>query len=130
MLCTKAERARIAKKAREENVEKKKGPPSPVHHPSPAKKPSPTREVAQTMEEAERWVEEARWLEEVGELPSLLPTQELAQMAVEAGPSALGEEPAKRKLHPTVGGKAPQKEFLKAAKVKKTRKYWPGTVAL
>ena len=27
-------------------------------------------------------------------------------------------------------GKAPQKEFLQAGKVKKTRKYWPGTVAL
>ena len=29
-------------------------------------------------------------------------------MAAEARPSALGEEPAKRKLCPTVGGKAPQ----------------------
>ena len=45
-------------------------------------------------------------------------------------PSALGEEPVRRKLHPTMGGKAPQKEFLMAGKVKKTRKYWPGTVAL
>ena len=55
VLCTKAERARIAKKAREERVEKKKnGPPSPVHHPSPAKRPSPTREVEQMMDEAER----------------------------------------------------------------------------
>ena len=52
-------------------------------------------------------------------------------MAVEAGPSALGqEEPVRRKLQPTMGGKAPQKEFLQAGKVKKTRKYWPGTVAL
>ena len=51
-------------------------------------------------------------------------------MALEAGPSALGEEPVRRKLYPTMGGKAPQKEFLKAGKVKKTRKYWPGTVAL
>ena len=53
-------------------------------------------------------------------------------MAVEAGPSALGkEEPVRRKLQPTVGGKAPpQKEFLQAGKVKKTGKYWPGTVAL
>ena len=73
MLHTKAERARIAKKAREENVEKK-GPPSPVHHPSPAKKPSPAREVDQMMEEAERQVEEARWLEEVGQLLSSSPT--------------------------------------------------------
>ena len=28
-----------------------------------------------------------------------------------------------------MGGKVPQKEFLQAGKVKKTRKYWPGTVA-
>ena len=146
---TKAERARLAKEAKKE-VEKakgarrekerarqareenaaKKGPPSPVHHPSPVKRPSPVREVEQMLEEAERWVEEARRLEEVGQSPSLLPTQQLAQMAVEAGPSVLGEEPARRKLHPTMGGKAPQKEFLKAGKVKKPRKYWPGTVAL
>ena len=51
-------------------------------------------------------------------------------MAAEAGPSALGEEPVRRKLNPTMGGKAPQKEFLMAGKVKKTRKYQPGTVAL
>ena len=52
-------------------------------------------------------------------------------MAVEAGPSKLGgEEPAHKKLHPNVGGKVPQKEFLQASKVKKTRKYRPGTVAL
>ena len=65
-----------------------------------------------------------------GQSLSSLPTRQLAQMAVEARPSALGEEPAQRKLCPTVGGKAPRKEFLKAGKVKKTRKYWPGTVAL
>ena len=51
-------------------------------------------------------------------------------MAAEAGPSALGVEPVRRKLQPTMGGKAPQKEFLQGDKVKKTRKYWPGTVAL
>ena len=52
-------------------------------------------------------------------------------MAVEAGPSDLGgEELVRRKLWPTMGGKAPWKEFLRAGKVKKTRKYWPGTVAL
>ena len=75
-------------------------------------------------------MDEARQLEDVGRSPSLLPTQQLAQMAAEAGPSASGEEPVRRKLHCTVGGKAPWKEFLKAGKVKKTRKYWPGTVAL
>ena len=114
VLCTKAERARITKKAREERSEKKKnGPPSPVHYPSPAKRPSPVREVEQMMEEAERQVEEARQLEEVGQSLSSLPTQQLAQMAAEAGPSALGEEPAKRKLHPTMGGKAPRRNSLR-----------------
>ena len=82
------------------------------------------------MEEAERQVEEARWLEDVGRSPSSLQTQQLAQMAAKAGPSALGEEPVERKLRPTVGGKAPGKEFLQTGKVKKTRKYQPGTVAL
>ena len=97
-----------------------------MHHPSPARKPSPMREVEKRVEEAEKQVEEARWLEEVGQLPSSLPTQQLAQMAAEARPSISGEEQVKRNLHPTVGGKAPQKEFLKAGKVKKTRKYQPG----
>ena len=119
----------LARQVRKEEKKEKK-PPSPVHYPSPAKRPSPTREVAQMLEEMVRWVEEARWLEEVGRSLSSLPTQQLAQMAAEAGPSALGEEPAQRKLHPTIGGKAPWKEFLKAGKVKKPRKYWPGTVAL
>ena len=50
------------------------------------------------MEEAERQDEEARWLEDVGRLLSSLPTQQLAQMAAEAGPSASGEEPVWRKL--------------------------------
>ena len=130
VLRPKADRERIACEVRKESRTKKSRPLSPVHHPSPAKRPSPVREVVQMLEEAERWVEEASRLEEVGQLPSLLPTQQLAQMAAEAGPSALGEEPAQRKLCPTVRGKAPQKEFLKAGKVKKTRKYRPGTVAL
>ena len=118
------------KKDQKELAEKGRRSPSPVHHPSPARKPSPMREVEKMMEEAERQVEEARWLEDVERSPSLLPTQQLAQMAAEAGPSALGEEPVWRKLQPTVGGKVPQKEFLQTDKVKKTRKYWPGTVAL
>ena len=88
------------------------------------------REEEKRLDEAERWVEETRWLEDVGRSPSLLPTQQLAQMAAEARPSASGEEPVRRKLQPTVGGKAPQKEFLQAGKVKKTRKYQPGTVDL
>ena len=86
---------------REEQAElaaKGRRPPSPVHHPSPARKPSPVREVEKMLEEAERQVEEARWLEDVGRLPSSLPTQQLAQMAAEAGLSASGEEPVQRKL--------------------------------
>ena len=52
-------------------------------------------------------------------------------MAAEARPSTSGvEDPAWRKLQPTMGGKASQKEFLQDRKVKKTRNYWPGTVAL
>ena len=103
-----------------------------MHPPSPVKEPSPTREVEQQrLEEADRRVEEARRLEDVGRSPSSSPTRQLAQMAAEAGPSASGEEePARRKLRPTVGGKAPRKEFLKAGKARKTRKYRPGTVAL
>ena len=51
------------------------------------------------MEEAERQVEEARQLEDVGRSPSSSPTQQLAQMAAEAGPSDLGrEEPVRRRL--------------------------------
>ena len=52
-------------------------------------------------------------------------------MDAEAGPSMLGgEEPARRKLQLTMGGKGPWKEFLKAGKVKKPQRYWQGTVAL
>ena len=101
-----------------------------MHHPSPAKSSSPTREVVQVLEEMIGQVEEVSRLVEVGRSPSSLLTQQLAQMALEARPSASEEEPAQRKLCPTIGGKAPLKEFLKAGKVKKTRRYWPGTVAL
>ena len=91
----------------EKMVKKGRRPPSPVHHPSPARKPSPRG----------RW--SRRWKRLRGGLRRLdgwrkwvshhhhCPTQQLAQMAAEAGPSVLGEEPAKRKLCPTVGGKAP-----------------------
>ena len=78
-----------------------------------------------------RSIAEAEQLEGVGRYSLSLLTQQLAQMAAEARPSKLGEEePVRRKIQPTVGGKAPQKEFLQAGKVKKTRKYQPGTFAL
>ena len=78
-----------------------------------------------------KWIAETEQLEGVGRSPSSLMTQQLALMAAEARPSKSGEEETfRRKLQSTVGGKAPQKEFLQAGKVKKTRKYQPGTVAL
>ena len=85
--------------------------PSSVHHPSPARKPSPAREEEKRqMEEAEKWVDKARRLEDVGRSLSSSPTQQLAQIAVEAWPSMLGkEEPARKKLQPTMGGKAPRR---------------------
>ena len=40
--------------------------------------------------QTKRMVMEPEWLEEVGWLPQSLPTQQLAQMAAEAGSSMLG----------------------------------------
>ena len=106
-------------------------PPSPMHHPSPAKEPSPMREVEKQMEEAEKQVEEARRLKDVGRSPSSSQPNSWPRWLQRPGPSMAGqEEPVRRKLQPTIRGKAPQKEFLQAGKVKKTRKYWPGTVVL
>ena len=92
--------------------------------------PSPAQEAPPEAGEIMRRIAEAEQLEEVGVTTSF-PTQQLAQMAAEAGPSKSGgEELAHKKLCPTMGGKALWKEFLQAGKVKKTRKYQPGTVAL
>ena len=62
--------------------------------PLPSQSSSPTREVVQMLEEMTGWVEETSRLEAVGWSPSLSPTRHLVQMAAEARPSALGEEPA------------------------------------
>ena len=86
------------REARQKITKRGRRPPSLVHYPSPARKLSPMREEEKRLDEAERWVEEARWLEDVGRSTSSLPTQQLAQMAAEAGPSALGEELVRRKL--------------------------------
>ena len=73
-----------------------------------------------TLKRGEKGVTQLLKLEGVGRSPPSLPTQQLAQMAAEAGPSKSGgEELAHKKLCPTMGGKAPQKEFLQAGKVKK-----------
>ena len=80
-------RVLLSRTEREILAEKGRRPPSPVHHPFPEKK------------EMEEWVEAAGQLEGVGRSLSSLPTQQLVQMAVEAGPSKLGkEEPVQRKL--------------------------------
>ena len=76
----------------------------------PGAPPTPAKEAPVQAEDIMRRITEVEQLEGVGRSPSLLPSQQLAQMAVEAGPSTVGgEEPARRKLHLTVGGKAPQK---------------------
>ena len=72
--------------------------------------------------------EEPGRLEEVGRLPELSTIQ---QLVAEAGPLEPARmEPAKKMLRPTMGGKAPQKQFLMAAQLKRPQKFWPGTVAL
>ena len=59
--------------------------------PLPSQKPlAPAREVMQVMEKMMGRVEEASKLEAVGRSPPSSPTRQLAQMAAEAGPSALG----------------------------------------
>ena len=81
------------------------------------------------LEEAERWVEEARWLEDVGRSPSLLPTRSWPRWLQRLGHLLQGRSQSGEALtyHER---QSPLKEFLQAGKVKKTRKYWPGTVAL
>ena len=108
-----------------------RGPPAPCGLPSTRKRDPSSAEWVANLE----WVGEEGWRgREAGrgrELLGLLPTWQFAQMAAEAMPSMLGgEEPTMRKLWPTVGGKAPQKEFMKASKVKKPWRYQLGTVAL
>ena len=101
--------------------------PSQGHHPSPARRALPMREEEKKqMEEAEKQVEEARRLEDVGRSLSSLPTQQLAQMAVEAGPSALcKEEPVRRKLKPTMGVKPPGRNSSRLERSKR-----PGSTGL
>ena len=68
----------------------------------------PEVETLPTKSELEKRIEEAAKLGEVERSPELSLTQQLAQMAVEVEQSMLGgEEPARRKLQPTMGGKAP-----------------------
>ena len=61
-----------------------KGPSWPMHPASPAP------QTPQGAEEIMRWIAEAEWLEGVGRLPQLSLTQQLAQMAAEAGSIYIG----------------------------------------
>ena len=69
-------------------------------------------------------------LEVVGRSPLSSPTQQLAQDGCRGWAICFGRGACLKEVPPTIGGKAPWKEFLKAGKVKKPRKYQPGTVAL
>ena len=87
----------------------------------------PEVETPPTQSELEKRFEEAERMGEVGRLLGSSPTQQMAQMVVEAGPSMSGgEEPARRKVQPIVGGNAAWKEFLKAGKGKKPPKVLTG----
>ena len=95
-------------------------------HAVPAEPPAPVEEAPPTPGKMERRKVEAKKLEDIRRLLELSPTQQLAQMTAEARASTSGrEEPARKKLQLTVRGKASQK-FLKARKVKKPQRYWPG----
>ena len=97
----------------------------------PGALPNPAKETPPWAEDIMCRIAEAEQIKEVGRSPSSLLTWQLAQMAGQTRPSTSGgEEPARRKLRPTVGGKAPWKEFLQAGMVKKTRQKQPGTVGL
>ena len=99
-------------------------------NPSAGRPPSARSGNPPTQSELEKSIEKAEKLGEVGRLPESTLTWQLAQMAMEPRPSTLsGEEPA-RKIWLSMGGKAPQKEFLQARKLKKPQKYCPGMVAL
>ena len=96
-----------------------------MHHPSPARKSSSMREVEKMVEEAERWVEEARQLEDVGRSLLSLPTQQLAQMAAEARPSAWGRSQSGGSSDLLWVAKPPRRNFSRLEKLKR-----PGSTGL
>ena len=99
--------------------------------PALAETPAHKEEAPQTLGEMEKRRAEAEKLEDIGRSLESSPTQQLAQMAVEAGPSMLGgEEPARKKLWLTMGGKAPQRNSSRPEKWRCPIRYWLGTVAL
>ena len=57
------------------------------------------------------------------------PTWQLAQMVAEAGHSEKSRAESASSIRPTVGGKAPHKEFAQKGLMKRPQKYQPGMVA-
>ena len=85
--------------------------------------PTLATEAPPQAEEIMRRITEAGKLKGVGRSPLSLPTWQLAQMA---GPSTLGkEEPARRKLQPTVGGKPPRRNSSRLVRSRR-----PGSTSL
>ena len=87
------------------------GPPAPIQEPQP------------DQEEMKRRVTEAEWLEGVGGCYSHNQPDSWPRWLQRMGHLCWVGEPARKKLHPTGGGKAPRKELLTAGKLKKTQKY-------
>ena len=112
-----------------EGEDRREETPPPVHYPSPAKRSSPMREVVQMLE-GDGKVGWGGWTAGGGGAITIVITNPtVGPDSCEGQAICLGVGAAWRKLHPTIGGKAPWKELLKAGKVKKTRKYRPSTVA-
>ena len=89
-------------------------PPALVDSSVPERETPPVQSELPTWSELEKRVEEAERLGEVGRSLESLPTWQLAQIGVEAGPFISGgEKPVRRKLWPTVGGNSPQEGIPK-----------------
>ena len=85
-------------------------------------------EEKKQVEEAEKWVEEAGGC---GKVTIIVANPTVGPDGCRGKAIYVGSGGASQEEAPTnCGGKAPQKEFLQAGKVKKTRKCQPGTVAL
>ena len=92
------------------------------------KRPLPDSPTQQAEMKRRKW--EVEKLEEEGRSPESSVIQQLAQVTVEAGPSAESAvEPAK-KIRLTVAGEAPCKGFLKKSLMKRSQKCQAGMVAL
>ena len=99
----------------------KKGPQPGAHALSTPLLPD---ELHRRREEVGRLEDVWRWS------PGSSLTWQLAQMAVEVGPSGISRVESASSIRPTIGGKAPHKEFTQNGLMKRPWKYQPGMVAL